>query len=153
MGFLFLPQPLDFVREPIYPVAQSGIVIRLLRDRVWLLGVPGLPEQRRGEQELIREEEPSAEERIAEARIGSDEQVVMVPEARADEKRMPELPREANAASRNATRDRHHSGTWRSHARSHAERGSCSKSALGLEAGREDRDRPQYRKQKQAAHA
>jgi hypothetical protein len=156
MGFLFFPQPFDFVCEPIYLVAQSGIVVRLLRDRVWLLGVAGFrPEQRRVGQDLIGEEESLAERRISEARIGSNEQVVMVPEAGIDEKRMPEPPRrhEANASSGDAARSRHHSGRRRSHAGSNADWGSCGKSALGLEAGREDRDRPQYRKQEQAAHA
>ena len=70
--------------------------------------------------------------------------MMMVPESGVDENRMPESSRrhEVDAASRNAAR--HHSGRRRSHVGSNAHRGSCGKSALGLEAERENRDRPQY---------
>jgi hypothetical protein len=141
-GCLFLPQPFNFFRQSVNLSTKLAVVVRLLHDRVWLLNVLRLrPEQRRVVQELIREEESSAEERISEARVGSNKEMVMMPEARVDEKRVPESPRrhEADAASRDAARSR------RSHARSYAAWGSCGKSALGLEGGRQDRDRPQYR--------
>jgi len=132
---------------------KLALVVRLLHDRVGLLGVLRLrPEQRRVVQGLIRIEEARAKGGIAEA-AGSDEETMM-PELGVDEKRMPEAPRrhEADAASRDAARGSHHSGRRHSHALSHADWGSCGKSMLRLEGGRQNRDSPQYREQEQAAH-
>ena len=64
-GFLFLPQRFNFFRQSVNLSAKLALVVRLLHDRVRLLNVLRLrPAQRRVVQELIREEESSAEEQI-----------------------------------------------------------------------------------------
>jgi hypothetical protein len=151
-GFLFFPQPFDFVCESIALVAQSGVGVRLLRNRVRLLDVLSLrSEQRRVGKQGIGIIKPGAQERIAEA-AGSYSQAVMVPESGVDEKRMSKAAQrhEADAATRNAPGNRHHAGRRRGHTWSDAS--SWYKSTLGLEARGEDRDRPHCREQKQEAH-